>query len=85
MKSFLSESWTPPAVVNTPFMLLRSPTAAACFMKMVASPDQKEHIRRSGFACWIAAMCEVKSVSPSLGKSSSTGFTSMPYRLRTAW
>ena len=85
MNSFLSESWTPPAVVNTPFMSFRSPTAAACFMKMVASPDQKEHIRRSGFACWMAAIWDVKLVSPSLGKSSSTGLTSMPCRLRTAW
>ena len=57
-------------------MLLKSPTAAACFMMMVASPDQNEHISRSGLACWMAAMWEVKSVTPSLGKSSSTNFTS---------
>src|SRR6185436_13277157 len=36
-----------------------------------ASPDQNEHIRRSAFDCWIAAMCEVKSVTPSFGNSSS--------------
>ena len=76
MNSFLSESWTPPAVVNTPFMVLKSPTAAACFMMMVASPDQNEHMSRSGLACWMAAMCEVKSVTPSLGKSSRTNLTS---------
>ena len=76
MNSFLSESCTPPAVVNTPFMVLKRPTAAACFMMMVASPDQNEHIRRSAFDCWIAAMCEVKSVTPSLGNSSRTNFTS---------
>ena len=85
MNSFLSESCTPPAVVKTPFMLLKRPTAAACFMRMVASPDQNEHIRRSGLACWMAAMCEVKSVTPSFGNSSSTGLTSTPSFLSTAW
>ena len=39
-------------------------------------PDQKLVIRRSGLACWIAAMWEVKSVTPSLGKSSRTDLTS---------
>src|SRR5437773_4420998 len=35
-------------------------------MMIVASPDQNEHMRRSAFDCWMAAMCEVKSVTPSL-------------------
>jgi hypothetical protein len=52
---------------------------------MVASPDQKEVISRSGFACWMVAMCEVKSVTPSLGNSSTTGFASMPSFFSTAW
>ena len=81
----MSESWTPPAVVNTPFMLLKSPTAAACFMMMVASPDQNEHMSRSGLACWMAAMWEVKSVTPSLGKSSRTNLTSGLCFFSTAW
>ena len=85
MNSFFSESCTPPAVVKTPFMVLKSETAAACFMMIVASPDQNEHISRSAFDCWIDAICEVKSVTPSLGNSSSTNFTSGMYFLSTAW
>jgi hypothetical protein len=49
-------------------MVLKRPTAAACFMMIVASPDQNEHMSRSGLACWMAAMCEVKSVTAELGE-----------------
>ena len=76
MNSFFSESCTPPPVVKHAFIVLKSPTAAACFMRIVVSPDQKLVISKSGLACWIAAMWEVKSVTPSLGKSSRTDFTS---------
>ena len=53
-------------------------------MMMVVSPDQKLDMSRSGLACWMAAMWEEKSVTPSLGHRSSTGFTSGVYRLRAA-
>jgi hypothetical protein len=48
-------------------------------MKIGVSPAQKQEKIRSGLACCSAATWAVKSVAPSLGHSSLTTCTSMPY------
>src|SRR5262249_17048275 len=84
VKAFLSDSWTPPAVVITNLALPVSPAACACFKKMGASPDQNDEKTRSGRACWSAATCDVKSVVPSLGQSWATGVAPTLYFFITA-
>src|SRR5713226_1079410 len=84
VKAFFMDSWTPPAVVSTNFVLWVRPAAWACFIKIGASPDQNEEKTRSGLACWSVATWEVKSVVPSLGHSSATGVTRRLYFFTTA-
>src|SRR5262249_53439374 len=78
VNAFFIDSCTPPAVVSTNFVLWVRPAAWACFIRIGASPDQNEQKTRSGLACWSAATCEVKFVSPSLGQRSATGVTFIP-------
>jgi len=64
VNSFLSESVHAARGGEDALHGLKRPTAAACFMMMVASPDQKEHMSRSP-CLRMAAMWGVKSVTPS--------------------
>src|SRR5438874_13172601 len=81
VKAFFIDSWTPPAVVSTNFVLWVRPAAWACFIKIGASPDQNEEKTRSRVPCWSAATWEVKLLSPSLGQLSTTGVTLIPHFL----
>src|SRR2546421_423821 len=79
VNSFLSDSCTPPPVVSTNLVDFVRPAPCACFMKIGVSPAQWQEKIRSGLAWASAATCAVKSVAPSLGHSSLTTCSSIPY------